>query len=91
MSKPLLLFLSRCVNALLHNAAAVLVTSYLNVLRAHLVVDKLVLQRVPAMQDFLDDVVAVNVLTHFFKNCLQAVLNHCEMLREMGCLDEFLN
>jgi hypothetical protein len=43
------------------------------------------------MQDFLDDVVAVNVLTHFFKNCLQAVLNHCEMLGEMGCLDEFLN
>ena len=54
------------VNAFLHNAATVFVASDFNALGDHGVVEELVALVIPAVENFLDDVIAVDVLAHFF-------------------------
>ena len=53
-----------------------------NVAITHGIVDKLVLRAVPALENFLDNVISVDVFAHFFEKALKLILNHYVMFWE---------
>jgi hypothetical protein len=62
--KFFLLTRSAGVYALLHDAAAVLMASYLHTVLDHAVEQKLAMGFIPTLQNFLDHMVSIDVVTH---------------------------
>ena len=46
---------------------------------------------IPALQDLLDDVVAIDVFAHFLDSIFEVALNQGKMLFHFGNFDEFLH
>jgi hypothetical protein len=65
--------------------------SDLDALFHHSVEQELVLLLVPALQDLLDDMVTIDVLTHFFQADAEEILNHFKVFWDFDNLQYFLN
>ena len=89
--KRLLLGWCGSIYAFLHDAAAVLVAGNLNALGFHRIIEELVLCMIPALQDLLDDMVAIDVLAHFLNSIFEEVLDQGIMLFHFDDFDEFLH
>ena len=66
-------------------------TGNLDALGFHRIIEELVLCMVPALQDLLDDVVAIDVFTHFLDSIFEVVLDQSIMLFHFDDFDEFLH
>lgn len=75
MRQSFLLVFVSCINTLLHYTTAMFVTSDLNTLPHHGVVEKLVLRTVPAVENLLDNVISIDVFGHFFDAVLEIAGN----------------
>ena len=67
------------VNTLLHDAAAVLVTCNFYTLVYHGIVQELIVLRWPALEDLLNDMVAIDIFTHFFDSVFEVVTQHLKV------------
>ena len=65
--------------------------SDLDALLYHSVEQELVLLFAPALQDFLNDMVAIDVLAHFFQAVAEEILNHFKVLWHLYDLQNLLN
>lgn len=82
---------SGSIDALLHDATAVLVAGNFDVLLAHRIINEIVLRAIPTLKNFLNHVVAVDVFTHLFQKIFQVTLDHGKVLWQADDFDEFLN
>ena len=67
------------VDALLHDAAAMLVTSDLYTLVHHSVVQELVVDMRPSVENFLNNMVSINVFAHLFDPMTEETLDDIEV------------
>lgn len=68
-----------------------LMTSNLYTLLHHAIKQKLALRFRPTLQNFLDDVISVNVLAHLYKPHAEVALNQIEMIGQLNDLKDFLD
>jgi hypothetical protein len=80
-----LLLLVGPIDALLHDAASVFVTSNLHTLIDHCIVDELVVLGGPATQYFLNHVVPVNIFSKFPHFGLQVITQLLDVLGLFHC------
>jgi hypothetical protein len=67
------------IDTLLHDAASMLMTSNVYVSLIHCIINELIMLTGPALKNFLNHVVSVDILAHFFQEAFQLLLDHCEM------------
>jgi hypothetical protein len=79
------------INALLHNATSMFVTCNLNTLVYHSVVQELVSRLFPALQNLLNNMISIDIFTHFFDSVHEIALNQSKMFINFGNFNEFLN
>jgi uncharacterized MnhB-related membrane protein len=79
------------IDALLHDAAPVLVASYLGALLHHSFVYELVVLWLPCEEDLLDDVVAVDVFSQLSHLSFQVLTEHLDLVRRLDDLDYLLD
>jgi hypothetical protein len=80
-----------CVDTLLHHTATMLVTSNFDTLIVHSIKDELVVKRVPRVQDFLDNMVAVYVFGENLNVVFKLVDNQSDLMSVFYYFDKLLD
>ena len=91
MSKCTFLLSCGGVNALLHDATPMFVTCNLHTLFDHGVIEELVSGLLPALQNLLNNMIAVNIFTHFLNSVHKVALDQNKMIVNFCNFYKFLD
>lgn len=85
------LFRISSIYTLLHDTTSMFVTSYFSALFHHSFINELVMFRFPSEEDFLNDMITIDIFCEFSHFAFQVFTQHFDLMREFDYLNDFLN